>query len=290
MLAQSETGPRIDAAGRSLPVAADGSIGFLQWGAIIAGALLTAAIWLIFIVFGSLIGLAVLSFSPSWRDTSPALTVVSGIYLVLAALTSFSLGGYAAGRFRERWAGDASSSAREFRDGAHGVLAWAIAVVVSSLLVAASAAVVASKTVASATSTTAVAGEPLIAYQLDRLFRAERPLPAATMTYSRAEAARMLLTSTGRKGITVEDRAYLAWMVASETGIAPSEAQHRVDEAIAATNTAVHKARASGVILGFSMAAALLLGAAAAWGAASAGGRHRDETAPPIGWRFGWRW
>jgi len=39
------------------------------------------------------------------------------------------------------------------------------------------------------------------------------------------------------------------------------------------------------VILGFSLAAALLAGAAAAWMAAGLGGKHRDgEFAPPMRW------
>jgi hypothetical protein len=66
---------------------------------------------------------------PDQGDTSPALAVVSGIYLLLTALLSFGLGGYVAGRLRERWNPTAPSNVVEFRDGTHGVLAWAVAVV-----------------------------------------------------------------------------------------------------------------------------------------------------------------
>jgi hypothetical protein len=38
------------------------------------------------------------------------------------------------------------------------------------------------------------------------------------------------------------------------------------------------------VIVGFSIAVSLLLGAAAAWYAARLGGEHRDQTAPPLRW------
>jgi hypothetical protein len=46
------------------------------------------------------------------------------------------------------------------------------------------------------------------------------------------------------------------------------------------------KARRSAVILGFATAAFVLAGAAAAWDAACAGGRHWDNVAPPLTWRW----
>ena len=58
------------------------------------------------------------------------------------------------------------------------------------------------------------------------------------------------------------------------------------NHAITAAATAMHKARRSAVILGFSTAASLLFGAAAAWYAACEGGRHRDEVNPPLTWRW----
>jgi hypothetical protein len=259
---------------------------FLQWGSIIAGALVAAALSLVLITFGSAIGFGVLSSSPTWRDASPALTVASGSYLLLTALVSFGLGGYVAGRLRERWHPTAHSNVVEFRDGVHGVLSWAIAAVVSGLVIAASVAGVASKVVGPATSPSATTGEPLIAYELDRLFRADRHPPQADLNYSRAEAGRILLAASGRQGITPEDRAYLVRIVAADTGAAPPDAERRVDTAITAATTAVHKARRSAVILGFCTAASLLAGAVAAWYGACSGGRHRDEVAPPLSWRW----
>jgi hypothetical protein len=72
------------------------------------------------------------------------------------------------------------------------------------------------------------------------------------LIYSRAETGRILLTATGRQGITADDRAYLVRLVASKTGIAPPDAKHRVDIAITAASTAVQKARRSAAIVGFS--------------------------------------
>jgi hypothetical protein len=287
MLATSDAAHGVEISEPTVPVAVEGGTTFLQWSAIVAGALVALALSLVLIAFGSAIGFGVLSSSPTWRDTSPALTVASGIYLLLTALVSFGLGGYVAGRVRERWHPTAHANVVEFRDGVHGVLSWAIAAVVSGLVIAASVSGVASKAIEpAAASPAATAGEPLIAYELDRLFRAERHPSEPGLDYSRAEAGRSLLAATGRQGISSDDRTYLARLVAANTGIAPPDAERRVDTAITAATTALHKARSSAVILGFCTAASLLVGAAVAWYGACTGGRHRDEVAPPFSWRW----
>jgi hypothetical protein len=78
-----------------------------------------------------------------------------------------------------------------------------------------------------------------------------------------------------------DDRAYLVQMVAGTTGLAGADAEKRVDTAIANGETAIARSRRSSVILAFSVAAALLLGAVTAWAAAVAGGRHRDGSPMP---------
>ena len=253
---------------------------FLQWTPVVAGAFVASAVSLILIAFGTAIGLGITSSSPTWRDTSSALTVAAGLFLLLAALASFGVGGYLAGRLRERWDPSASRDIIEFRDGTHGIVSWALAVIITGLVAATSAATVASTAVQPA-SASAAAGEPLIAYELDGLFRGYQRQFEGEIAYTRAEAARILLTASGRRGVTPEDRAYLTQLVSNRTGIAPAEAEGRVNKAITAAATAVKKVRRSAVILGFSTAAALLAGDAAAWYAACAGGRHRDTVAPP---------
>jgi hypothetical protein len=284
MLTPSETARRVEAPGPTAGVAVEVTTSFVQWGAVIAGALVAAAVSLVLIAFGTAIGLSVVSSSPTWRDASPALAIASGLYLLLTALASFGVGGYIAGRLRERWDPAAIRDLVEFRDGVHGALVWAIAVVVTGLAIAASAAQLTSKVAEQAGSPTTTTGEPLLAYELDKLFRAEKRPTDGELTYSRGEAGRILLAAAGRQGISSDDRSYLARLVASRTGIAQPEAGRRVEEAITAANTAVQKARRSAVILGFSTAASLLLGAAAAWYAASLGGRERDGIAPSASW------
>jgi hypothetical protein len=259
---------------------------FLQWTPVIAGALVASAVSLILIAFGSAIGLSIVSSSPSWRDASPALALLSGLFLLLTALASFGLGGYVAGRLRERWHAGAHSDVVEFRDGTHGVVAWALAVVITGLVATVSAASIGSKAATPTASPATTAGEPLIAYELDRLFRGDRRPAEGEIAYSRAEAGRILLAATGRRGITPDDRAYLVRLVAARTGIAQPDAERRVDDAIAGATTAVQKARRSAVILGLATAVSLLAGAAAAWYASCVGGRHRDDVAPSLAWRW----
>ena len=126
------------------------------------------------------------------------------------------------------------------------------------------------------------AAEPVLSYELDRLFRpARRAAANVDLSQERAEAGRILLTSSSHSGMSTEDRAYLAQLVAANTGLAGPEAERRVDTVIASSQSAIAKSRRSSVILAFSVAAALLLGAVIAWAAAEFGGRHRDGAPLP---------
>jgi len=73
-----------------------------EWGPIVAGAIAAAALALVLHAFGLAIGLSVSSAAPTWRDASFALILLSGLYVVLAALASYGFGGYLAGLMRVR--------------------------------------------------------------------------------------------------------------------------------------------------------------------------------------------
>ena len=125
------------------------------------------------------------------------------------------------------------------------------------------------------------AAEPLLSYEIDRLFRPARRAANVDLTQERAEAGRILLTSSSHSGMSTEDRAYLVQLVVATTGLTGPDAERRVDTAIANSQTAIARSRRSSVILAFSVAAALLLGAVVSWAAAAAGGRHRDGAPMP---------
>jgi hypothetical protein len=98
---------------------------------------------------------------------------------------------------------------------------------------------------------------------------------------ARAEAGRIIQTDLGHTNIAADDRAYLVRLVAPRTGLPPTDADRRVQQILCESRDAAAKARRSAVILGFTLAAALVAAAAAAWGAALAGGRHRDHDLAP---------
>src|SRR5215203_1140002 len=203
-----------------------GPLSYIHWGPVTAGAIAAAAVWFVLMTFATAVGLATLSPSPTWRDTSIALALLSGVWLLLVALGSFGLGGYLAGRVRSSWA--TSEDEVEFRDGAHGLLVWALAVVTWATATALTSVSAGTTTVMRPTQ-----GEPaFLAYELDRLFRSDRR-PERADPEARAEAGRIIMTGVGRRDIGAEDRAYLVRLVTARTGLAPADAERRVTEVVA---------------------------------------------------------
>jgi hypothetical protein len=248
----------------------------IQWSAIFAGAVAASALAFILHAFAGAIGISLSSTAPTWRDASFALILLSGLYLILAALVSYGFGAYVAARLRAPLAGRADDI--EFRDGLHGLIVWALATLLTGVLAIALAQAAPRLAVPSASaSSTSVGGESIIAYDLDRLFRSERrPQGTGNMDYPRSEAARILLTASSHRGLQPDDRTYLVRLVSALTGLGQPEAERRVDDVVARARDNVSRARHSAVILGFMAGAAALVGLKAAWFAAGAGGRQRD--------------
>jgi hypothetical protein len=266
-------------------------IRYVQWGPAFAGAIAAAALALVLHSFAGAIGLAVSSTSPTWRDASFALWLLSGVYLIFVAVASYGLGGYIAGRMRVPLAG-AVSAETEIRDGTHGLIVWGLATLATAVMISASGPVVtrlAAPSAGAAGPSVSIGAENIVAYDLDKLFRAERRPAGTDIAYSRAEAGRILLTASGHDGVAADDRGYLIRLVAQVTGLPPAEAGTRVDAAIISARENIRRARRSVVVLAFMAGAAAMVGAAVAWFAASAGGRHRDSGNAAFIWPVGRR-
>ena len=260
------------------------SFPYVQWGPIVAGAFAAAALGLVLDAFAAAVGLAVSSTAPTWRDSSAALWLLSGIYLILVAIAAYGLGGYIAGRMRDRLA-EGTAMDRETRDGTHGLLVWALGTLLTAAMIAFIVPVttrLAAPSSGPAGPSTSIAGENLIAFDLDRLFRGARLQAAAEMEYPRAEAARILLTSTGHNGVSNDDRTYLVRRVSEVTGLPAAEAQNRVSATIDSAKQNIQRARHAAVVLAFCAGAAALIGAAVAWFTAELGGKHRDTGGIPM--------
>jgi len=120
-------------------------------------------------------------------------------------------------------------------------------------------------------------------YDMDLLFRSTQTTSTASTTDARAEAARILANGVEAGDVPTTDRAYLAELVASRTGVSAEEAQKRVDNAIAQAKAADVKARAAAdkarkaaAETSIFTALSMLVGAFIACIAAALGGQRRD--------------
>ena len=260
---------------------------YIDWRAVTGGAVIAAGVSFTLIAFGSGIGLSVMSTAPSWRDSSAWLWLLSGLFLIFVALCAFGFGGYAAGRMRLA-TGARDGHENEFRDGMHGLFMWGLAILISAVL-ATLAALTASRPVApsggAAGAAASVAGETILASELDELFRSYRYAPTPGIEYQRAEAARILLKTESRKGVPPDDKTYLDTVVSARTGVSNAEADDRVNRILAEAKDELHRARVAAVMEAFLIAAALFVGAAVSWFSAEEGGRDRELGRLPV-----WDW
>ena len=285
----------------------------VSWGAVLAGAAAAAALSFILLILG--VGLGLSSVSP-WSFNATAIGVSTIAWLAFMQLAASGIGGYMAGRLRVKWSAIHTDEVH-FRDTAHGLLAWAVATLVTVALLAGgtravlSGAIDAGSGVAAAVSPVAAAGagaagakagegssaNPLD-YFSDMLLRAA-PAPAAagtpavtdpgvTVADQRVEIGKIFATGLSTGSLSADDRVYLGQLVAKRTGLTQAEAEARVDavygratkaaaDAKAAAQQAAETARKAGAHTALWMFVALLLGAFVASLAATFGGRQRDH-------------
>jgi len=195
----------------------------INWGAIIAAAIVAAVATLILMLVGSGLGLTLIS---PWSSESASATTVlawAAVWLVVVQWVSSGLGGYMAGRLRKRWVAIHSDEVA-FRDSAHGLLAWSLATLVVAGLLGSTisgilglgvqaASNVAAGAVhgASAGATTAGAGDnSSTSYFADALFRPTDPArlnaPGAQGDAAAiGQATRILVTSAAAGQLSSDD-------------------------------------------------------------------------------------
>ena len=268
---------------------------FVEWGAVLAGGAMAAAISFVLLTFGTAIGL---SFVSPWANVGASTKVIASLavfWTMAQQIGAAMVGGYIAGRMRSRW-GETTEHEVEFRDGLHGGLVWAVSIIISAaLLLSAAGAVVRTGTEAAGRVAAAtVANADPLAYQADVLLRRTAAAPAgatppaqAAVTQNadqRAEVLRILAKSVGAGGLSEADRNYLAGLIAQRTGLPRPEAEKRISDVYAdasrAAKEAADKARRAAILSGFVIAAGLLVALGAAWWAAQRGGHHRDNSIP----------
>jgi hypothetical protein len=251
----------------------------VSWPAIIAGAVVAAAGSLILLALGSGIGLASVSPWPGAGASATTFTVLTAIWLIVVQWVASGLGGYLTGRLRSKWV---STHTHEvfFRDTAHGLLMWALATVLGTLLLASAVSSALGTGIRAAGSAPSggvnAADSSLIPYDVDTLFRSSRPDENAPVSNANAEAARILGKALTAGNMSAEDRSYLAQLIAARSGLSREQAQQRVDAVMTQAREAADAARKASAMASLYFALSMLIGAFVAGVAAAIGGRVRD--------------
>ena len=279
--------------------AADGNSSYVDWPAIFAGVVLASAISLVLLTFGSAIGLSMTSAREGYSASLFWIAIVGGLWVLWVQLTSAFAGAYLTGRMRRR-VGDASEYESDIRDGSNGLVTWALGTLVAATIawsgvmgaanVAGQAAGAAATVAGGAAAAVADPSELLV----DRTLRG-RPDAAPLTEEDRASVGRILVSAATGEAIDPADREYLASLVASRAGISQEEAAQRIDQAVAQAQAieaqareAAEQARKASLVAAFLTAAALMVGAAVSYWAATMGGNHRDKQTVLEGWYRPW--
>jgi hypothetical protein len=269
----------------------------VSWGAVLAGAFPAAALALILLLLGTGLGLSAASPWAGEGASAKTLGVAAIIWMIFVHLSSSAMGGYLAGRLRTKWV-DVQTDEVYFRDTAHGLISWAVGIVITAaFLTSAASAIVggtaktAAMTVgaaagggaAAAASNTQGAGADTNAYFTDTMLRSDRSREEDDPGV-REEVGRVFAHGLKQGELPAADRTYLAQVIASRTGLSPAEAEKRVSDAVAQAKAAETKAREAAdaarkatAHLALWTFLALLIGAFTASYAATLGGRQRDR-------------
>lgn len=267
---------------QSTTVIADSSLNqgrsYVDWQAIFAGVAVASAISIVLLTFGSAIGLTFAG-KTSGETFSLAAVIAAVSYVLWVQVSSFMAGAYLTGRMRHRF-DDATEHEVDVRDGAHGLIVWAGAVLLGAYLAASGfgAALNAAENIAKDAAQIASANPTV--YYTDMLLRSEANSPSQQRS---DEVARILFKTINGK-ISKVDQDYLALVVAKQAVISPADATTRVADILVQTDAAkveatkiAERARKIAILSAFIAAATLLVSAAAAYWAAGMGGNHRDE-------------
>lgn len=255
---------------------------YVDWPAIFAGAFLATALTIVLLSFGAAFGLSMASPVSGDGVSLRWITIAGGIWMVWTAVSSFAAGGYLTGRLRRRL-GDANEDEIEARDGAHGVVVWAVGAVFGGFL-AVSGVTGTLSAVGSGAATALEAANVQLAdtttYTSGALLRGDSTQGSAA---AKAEVAAILANGIAAGDVSDADRQYLVNVVVAETQLDSAAAQARVDTAIneglvarAKTIDAIDQTRIASMIAAFVLAATMLISAAAAYFASVTGGTHRD--------------
>lgn len=286
---------------RPVIAAGDSDHSYIDWPAIIAGTVLATAISFVLLTFGSAIGLSLTSAYEGRGMTLFWFAIAAALWVLWVQISSFMAGGYLTGRMRRRNY-DATEYESDIRDGSHGLVMWAVAVLLGALIAFSGvSAVLSTATGAASTVAAGAAGnaDDLLgegnSLLVDRLLRATNSSSQTTGADNRGEVGRVIVGALDDGELAEADRQYLASIVSDRSGLSQEEAQARVDEtwaqaqeARATAEEVAETARRIGLIAAFLTAASLFASAIGAYFGATLGGNHRDKQVMVTGWYKPW--
>lgn len=266
----------------------------VSWAAIFAGVAVALATVFVLLALGAGLGLTTIS---PWGNSGVSATtfsIMTAIGLIVVQWISSGLGGFVAGRLRTKWA-NVHTHEIFFRDTAHGLVTWALSTLIGVMLLTSAAssvigggaravATVAGGAAQGASGLASEAASGLSGYDLDMLFRSDKPDPSASTQQVTAEAGRILANGVRTGDVPAADKTYLAQLVSNRTGISQPDAQKRVDTAIEQAKQAATKAKQAAdaarkvtAQVSIFTALSMLIGAFIACVTAAYGGSLRDE-------------
>jgi hypothetical protein len=210
-------------------------------------------------------------------------------------MVASTIGGYISGRLRTKWTG-VHSYEIQFRDTAHGFLAWAFGTLLGAAILGAAATyLIGGVTTGAAAGVSQGQNNSSADYFVALMMRP----PAAQMTAPTADIgspgavataneskgnesfdrARFIIVHDAANGgdISAADRSYLAQLVSVQTGINQADAEKRVSDTLAQAKAEADEARKAGMAISIWISIAMLIGAFSASLAAIEGGQLRDR-------------
>jgi len=312
---------------------------YIDWPAVFGGGVVAVAVASVLTGFGAALGLSTISAEPG-EGSINLMLIISAVWIVVSLVASYMTGGYIAGRMRRRIdAAGMGTTADEVtvRDGVNGLVVWGLGIVATVYLLGAAASGTVSAAGSAASAAGSVAGTVATAagsvmgglaegalsaagglvpeavkanpmgFVSDTLLRPATVAPGTGTPETMAQQTTAILGNIVATGeISEAERAYLVSAVTESTGVPQPQAATRVDEAVAAAQTAraeaaqlaadttaeaerlaaeaeqavidaAEVARVSAILSAFILAASAVVAAAAAYIGAVRGGRHRDE-------------
>lgn len=238
----------------------------VTWSAVFAGAFVAFGTAFILLALGSGIGMSSVSPYAGAGVTVTTFSIYAAVWLIIVQWLSSGLGGYVTGRLRTKWV-DLHDQEVSFRDTAHGLLAWAVAVALGVGLAA----------LGGLTAGKMSTAPDRNGYYVDELFRADKPTSPTTLPDAKSQASRILTNSGASTTVSEADKKYLAQLVAGQVGVSATDAEQRVNTVAQQAKGDAEAARKVSARISMYICFSLLIGAFIASAAGAIGGRKRDS-------------